>query len=71
MAERSNTLSYRSNLNATQAAIVKLALSMGYYQHRVAAFFGVNQGRISEIKSGKVHAGVVPALALPSGFPML
>ena len=29
----------------------------GEYQNRIAAFFDVNQGRISEILTGKVYAG--------------
>jgi hypothetical protein len=29
----------------------------GEYQHQIAAFFKVNQGRISEIITGKSHPG--------------
>jgi hypothetical protein len=29
----------------------------GWYQHRIAAHFGVNQGRISEVLTGKTHEG--------------
>ena len=27
------------------------------YQHKIAASYGVNQGRISEVLSGKLHPG--------------
>lgn len=56
-------------LSPAQAAIVKRALSLRYYQHVIAAYFGVNQGRVSEIKSGKHFAGISMANSLPPDFP--
>ena len=56
-------------LSPAQVAIVKLALRLRYYQHVIAAYFGVNQGRVSEINSGKRFVGVAPADALPMDFP--
>jgi len=47
-------------LNAEQAGIVKGLLARGEKQHDVAAFFGVNAGRIAEIAKGYKFADVVP-----------
>lgn len=44
------------------AAHIKFLLqTRSLYQHEIAALIGVNQGRISEVKSGKRHPGVAPA----------
>lgn len=51
--------------------VVKLALRLGYWQHVIAAYFGENQGRISEIKNGKLFPGAPIADELPSDFPPL
>jgi hypothetical protein len=48
-------------LNETDAAVIKRRLQQSEFQHDVAAEFGVNQGRISEIKSGKRFAQVSPS----------
>jgi|GEM_PF-3069835 len=58
-------------INAANAGIVKLALSMGYHQHIIAAYFLDNPGRVSETKTGKRYADVPKAAALPSDFPHL
>jgi len=51
------------------AAIIKRALqSRKLHQHQIAAKLGVNQGRISEIKSGAKWANVKPASELPPWF---
>lgn len=42
------------------AAIVKWLLSRNWYQHHIASLFGLNQGRISEIKQGKRFGYVKP-----------
>ena len=44
-----------------RAAIAKRLMMSGFYQHEVAAKLGVNQGRISEINTGKIFAEVKPA----------
>ncbi len=51
------------------APIVTLALRLGYWQHVIAAYFGENQGRISEIKTGKLFKGAPVADHLPPDFP--
>lgn len=54
---------------ADTAGIVKLALSQGYDQHVIAAYFGDNQGRVSETNTGKRYAEIPLARALPPDFP--
>ena len=58
-----------NSLYTSDYPIVKLALSRRYYQHTIAAYFGVNQGRISEFKNSQFFKQVQPASALPVGFP--
>ncbi|MDI1227394.1 MAG: hypothetical protein PSY14_06905 [bacterium] len=41
-------------LTEKEKAQVRILLDKGWFQHRIAAHFDVNQGRISEIKTGKV-----------------
>jgi hypothetical protein len=48
-------------LNVADAAIVKAMLARGDRQHDVAAWFGVNSGRIAEIVAGRAFASVAPA----------
>lgn len=61
----------RGGVTAATAGIVKLALKLGYYQHVIAAYFGDNQGRVSEIKLGRRHVDVPPDDRLPPDFPAL
>jgi hypothetical protein len=56
-------------LNPEQQRVAKLALLHRYFQHTVAAHFGVNQGRISEFKNGPNYESIEPASELPAGFP--
>jgi hypothetical protein len=58
-----------SALSPDQQRIAKLALRLRYFQHTIAAHFGVNQGRISEFKNSPVFERVEPAGELPAGFP--
>ena len=55
-------------LTPDQQRIAKLALKFGYYQHQIAAFFGINQGRVSEFKNSEAFRTIEPALELPPGF---
>lgn len=50
-------------LTTVDAATIKLLLGLGHQQKRIAALFDVNQGRISEIASGRKYAEVA-ALAI-------
>ncbi|QBY02334.1 hypothetical protein E2K80_17630 [Rhodophyticola sp. CCM32] len=42
-------------------SIIKARLLMGEFQHRIAADYDLNQGRICEIAKGKRFAQVRPA----------
>lgn len=48
-------------LNADDAAIIKGMLERGDRQHDIAAWFGVNSGRVAEIATGQQFANVDPA----------
>jgi predicted XRE-type DNA-binding protein len=47
-------------LSLQQAKDVWQLRSSGWLQHHIAAHFGVNQGRISEILNGKSHPEAMP-----------
>lgn len=49
------------HLTAQDIADIKARLRQGEYQHHIAADFGLNQGRISEIKTGKRGRTIPPA----------
>ena len=43
------------------AALIKhLVKRIGLYQHQVAAILGLNQGRVSEVMTGKRHPNTEP-----------
>jgi hypothetical protein len=46
------------SLSAVDAAIVKGMIARGDRQHDVAAWFGVNGGRIAEIATGRTHRSI-------------
>lgn len=60
-------------LDGEDAAIVKGMLVRGDRQHDIAAWFGVNAGRVAEIASGVRFAtvAVAPEAALPPPGPYL
>ncbi len=49
------------SVDGKMAALIKTMLKLGHHQHQIAAHFKINQGRVSEIKTGKTHASVAPA----------
>lgn len=52
----------RRVLTARQAAEIKhLAGTTDLFQHQIAAVVGVNQGRVSEVLSGKRFPEILPA----------
>ena len=57
------------SLNAREISIVKGMLARGDKQQDIAAFFGVNGGRISEINTGQYEdaVGVAPAVEVGAG----
>ena len=66
---RSTEADLLTGLTPHQMRVAKLALMSRYFQHTVAAYFGINQGRISEFKNSAMFRKVPPASALPAGFP--
>lgn len=42
------------------ASRIKAMLETGMCQHDIAARFGINQGRVSEINTGMKFPGIVP-----------
>ena len=60
-------------LTDQDAAIVKAMIARGDRQHDIAAWFGVNGGRIGEIASGRKFRSVAPAqranLPPPGPYP--
>ena len=47
------------------AAHIKHLVALGHMQHDVAARFGINQGRVSEIVNGKSHPDAPPDSSPP------
>jgi predicted XRE-type DNA-binding protein len=45
---------------AIAAQIKKLAQTKTLYQHEIAAMLGINQGRVSEVLTGKRYSNVPP-----------
>lgn len=59
--KRGELMRKRSTLTAEIAAKIKrLATENRYFQHEIAAIVGVNQGRVSEVLTGKRFAEVRP-----------
>ena len=50
------------------AALIKRLLTKGLFQHQIAGALGINQGRVSEVKTGKLFPEVPPAAHLPPGL---
>ena len=50
-----------TGLTLQDVSIIKARLLMGEFQHRIAADYDLNQGRICEIAKGKRFAHVRPA----------
>lgn len=69
MARRADPSGRR--LSEADAAIVKGMAARGDRHHDIAAWFGVNQGRIAEVLSGDKfpHADVAPPDHLPPSGP--
>jgi hypothetical protein len=61
------------SLTATEAALVKGMLARGDRQHDIAAWFGVNGGRVADIATGKKFPNVAaaPPDRLPAPGPYL
>jgi transcriptional regulator with XRE-family HTH domain len=42
------------------AAKIRALRKQGFMQHTIAAHFGINQGRVSEVENGQRHPTVPP-----------
>lgn len=60
-------------LDSREIAIVKGMIARGDRQHDIAAYFGVNGGRIAEINTGVTGAniGAAPQSILPPAGPYM
>jgi len=60
-------------LTAEDAGVIRGMIQRGDRHHDIAAFFGVNSGRIADIKFGVLHPGIEPAdpWELPPNGPCL
>ncbi|MCF2513664.1 helix-turn-helix domain-containing protein [Sphingomonas sp. G124] len=53
-----------NHVTAEMAAKIKYLVGViGLFQHQAAAILGINQGRVSEVMSGKRHGGIPPQLS--------
>lgn len=52
-------------MNPELAAKIKALLNEGLQQHQVAAILKINQGRVSEVNTGKIYETVKPSAQLP------
>ena len=60
------------SLSSDDAAVIKAMLARGDRQHDVAAWFGVNGGRVAEINTCQRFAAVLPSLGpLPPRGPYM
>ena len=55
-------------ITAEMASYIKRLLAAGLYQHQIASVFKINQGRVSEINTGKRFAETPTARQLPLDF---
>lgn len=51
----------RKKLTHEQVSIIKSRIARGEYRHRIAADYDINQGRISEIATGKRFSSIPAA----------
>lgn len=70
---RSRAFSTSGALTRDEVRLVKGMLLRGDAQHRIAAWFDVNPGRIAEIATGERHTEVeaAPVTELPPNSPLL
>lgn len=58
-----------SDVQTNDVPVVKALLQLGFPHRRIAALLDVNQGRISEINTGKRHSEIpVAKLTMPDGY---
>jgi len=64
MKVRNHGRTQRRILSDDDVIIIWRRLRRGDYQHEIAAGFGINQGRVSEINTGKRGRNVIERLGL-------
>lgn len=50
--------------------VIKLARQLDYNYATIAAYYGINQGRIADVMKGRLFPNIPPATELPADFPM-
>ncbi len=60
--EKETTMSSVKQLCSKDIAKIKARILRGDFQHRIAADYDLNQGRISEIATGKRFPWIAPAM---------
>lgn len=50
------------HLSNAEIAIIKARVARGDKYHEIASDFRINQGRIADLKFGRIFAGVQPAV---------
>lgn len=61
----------QNTVSPYMASVIKLALHLGYKYVPIACYFMVNQGRIADVKFGRIHPNEPMASSLPTDFPSL
>ncbi|WP_081871459.1 hypothetical protein [Parvularcula oceani] len=56
-------------LTPEMVPVIKKALSEGYNYARITSYFGLNFGRVADVKSGRKFSAIPPANDLPDDFP--
>ena len=49
--------------------VIKRAYMLKYNYARIASYYQINQGRISDVKMGRLFPDIPPAAHLPADFP--
>lgn len=57
----------RKSLTFNEAAEVWRLRAAGWFQHQIAAKFGVNPGRVNEVLKERKHPGSRTSAGLPDG----
>lgn len=55
-------------VTAEMAAEIKRLKAIGLFNHQIAALLEINQGRVSEVMTGKLHPAVAAASQSDFGF---
>ena len=59
---KTQRLKNSTDVTPEMAARIKTLLKLGLKQHDIAAQFGINQGRVSEINTGRLYPHIAPTI---------